>query len=181
MAGTVNAPQAAVRALSTKIDHAARQADDDAGEDQQRHAVADAALGDLLAQPHDEGAAGGQRQHGHQDETEARVGDERRAAGDVERSQRDGDAQRLHGAQHHGQIARPLGDLLAAQFAFLLQLGQRLIDHGKQLQNNGGGDVGHDAQGENRQPPQLAAAEQIHEAQEACPGSAGRTAAAGRR
>ena len=36
------------------------QADDDAGEDQQRHTVADAALGDLLTQPHDEGSAGGQ-------------------------------------------------------------------------------------------------------------------------
>jgi hypothetical protein len=33
----------------------AREADDDAGEDDQRHAVADAAFGDLLAQPHDEG------------------------------------------------------------------------------------------------------------------------------
>jgi len=28
--------------------------DDDAGENQKRHAVADTALGDLLAQPHDE-------------------------------------------------------------------------------------------------------------------------------
>ena len=38
----------------------ARKADHNAGEDQQRHAVADAALGDLLAQPHDERGAGGQ-------------------------------------------------------------------------------------------------------------------------
>ena len=35
--------------------HGAREADDDAGEDDERHAVADAALGDLLAEPHDEG------------------------------------------------------------------------------------------------------------------------------
>ncbi len=43
---------------------AARQPDDNAGKNQQRHAVADAALRDLLAQPHDERAARGQRQHG---------------------------------------------------------------------------------------------------------------------
>ena len=43
-----------------------RQAHHDAGEDDQRHAVADAALGDLLAQPHDERRAGGQAEDGHQ-------------------------------------------------------------------------------------------------------------------
>ena len=35
--------------LVERLQDAAREADDDAGEDQQRHAVADAALGDLLA------------------------------------------------------------------------------------------------------------------------------------
>ena len=49
-----------------------RQAHHDAGEDDQRHAVADAALGDLLTQPHDEGRAGGQREDGQQDEPDAR-------------------------------------------------------------------------------------------------------------
>ena len=48
-----------------------RQVDDDAGEDDQRDAVADAALGDLLTEPHDEGGAGGQREHGHDREAEA--------------------------------------------------------------------------------------------------------------
>ena len=44
------------------------QADDDAGEDEQRHAVADAALGDLLTQPHDEGGAGSEREHAERNE-----------------------------------------------------------------------------------------------------------------
>jgi hypothetical protein len=57
------APQACGRGPSRRARDAARQADDDAGEDQQAHAVADAALGDLLTQPHDEGGAGGQREH----------------------------------------------------------------------------------------------------------------------
>ena len=52
--------------LINEFVHAVRQAGDDAGEDQQAHAVADAAIGDLLAQPHDEGRARGQRQYRHQ-------------------------------------------------------------------------------------------------------------------
>ena len=36
---------------------------DDAHEDDQRHAVADAALGDQLTEPHDEGRAGRQGEH----------------------------------------------------------------------------------------------------------------------
>ena len=39
----------------------ARQARDDAGEDDHGDAVADAALGDLLAEPHQEHGAGGHR------------------------------------------------------------------------------------------------------------------------
>jgi hypothetical protein len=58
----------------------AGQADDDAGEDDQRDAVADAALGDLLAQPHDEHRAGGERQDDHQAEAPAGVEHQRGAA-----------------------------------------------------------------------------------------------------
>ena len=80
--------------------------------------------------------------------------------------QRNSDAQRLDRAQQQGQVAGPLGDLLASQLAFLLQLGQRLIHHRHQLQNDGRRNVRHDAQGEDGQPAQLAAAEQIDEAEE---------------
>src|SRR2546423_984162 len=54
-----------------KIEHAAGQAGDDAGKNEQRHAIADAALGDLLAQPHDEYRTGGECEHGHEHEPEA--------------------------------------------------------------------------------------------------------------
>src|SRR5205823_4983668 len=47
------------------------KSDDDAGEDDQRHAVADSAFRDLFTQPHDECGAGGERDHRHDDETEA--------------------------------------------------------------------------------------------------------------
>src|SRR5205823_11285280 len=55
---------------------AARQSDNDVGEDQQRHAIADTAFGDLLAQPHDEHAACGQGKDGHQHKAEARIWNE---------------------------------------------------------------------------------------------------------
>jgi hypothetical protein len=48
--------------LLIQLAHTARQAGHDAGEDQQAHAVADAAIGNLLAQPHDERRARGQRE-----------------------------------------------------------------------------------------------------------------------
>ena len=54
--------------LDPKIRNRGRQADHDAGENDERHAVADAAIADLLAEPHDERRAGGQRQHRHQHE-----------------------------------------------------------------------------------------------------------------
>src|ERR1019366_5635671 len=67
------------------------------------------------------------------------------------------------------EVTRPLGDLLAAHFAFFLQLGQRLIHHRQQLQNDRRHNVRHDAQCENRQPPQVAAAEQVYKAQHRAP------------
>src|SRR5258705_4450159 len=48
-----------------------------------RSPVADPALGDLLAEPHDEHRPGRQRQHAHEPERPARVVDERQAAGDL--------------------------------------------------------------------------------------------------
>ena len=159
----VKEPQAWVRRLVDQILDAARQAHHDAGEDQQAHAVADAAVGDLLTQPHDEGGAGGEGHHGHQDEAWSRVqhvGDAARAVG-----QGEGDGQRLHRAQDHGDVAGPLGDLAPPQLAFLLQLGQRFVDHGQQLEDDGGGDVGHDAQGEDGQAAKVSAAEQVDQAE----------------
>ena len=70
-------------------------------------------------------------------------------------------------AQDHGDVAGPLGDLAPPQLAFLLQLGQRLVHHGQQLEDDGGGDVGHDAQGEDGQTAKVSAAEQVDQAERA--------------
>ena len=80
-----------------QVSDAARQADDDAGEDQQRHAVADAALSDLLAQPHDEGGAGGQSHDSGKERTSGRDAHELFAADAVFSVMRD--SERLDSAE----------------------------------------------------------------------------------
>ena len=62
----------AVADLLEHADQRGGQARHDAGEDDQRDAVADAALGDLLADPHQEDGTGGQRDHGGEHEAHAR-------------------------------------------------------------------------------------------------------------
>jgi hypothetical protein len=143
--------------------NAAGQANHNAGEDQQAHAVANAAVGNLLAQPHDEGGSGGERNHGHQDEADSGVQDVGDSTGAVGEGK--GDGQRLHGTQNHGDVAGPLRDFAPPQLPFFLQLSQWLVNHGEQLEDDGGGDVGHDAQGEDGQAAKVAAAEQIDEAE----------------
>ena len=80
--------------------------------------------------------------------------------------QADGDTERLHSAENDGQVAGPLGDLAAAQFAFLLQFRQRLIHDGQQLQDDRCRDVRHDAEREDRQAAEVAAAEQVEKPEE---------------
>src|SRR4029077_12128033 len=73
-----------------EVQDGARQADHNAYEYDERHAIADSAFADLLAQPHDEGRAGGQGQNGHEHEARARMVDQG-AAADVRALQRGSD------------------------------------------------------------------------------------------
>ena len=159
------AAESLVPGFVPKIEDAARQSRDDTGEDKQRHAVAHAAFSNLLAQPHNEDRARGQREHGHQSKRDPRVGDQLQVS--VAALQSHCNTQRLQRRKQDRQVACPLRDLLPPQLAFLLQLGQRLIDHGQELQNNGGSNVRHDAQGEDGQAADIAAVEHIQEAKEA--------------
>src|SRR6266851_4991355 len=139
-----------------------RQSHDDSGKDDERHAVANAAVGDLFTEPHDERRARSERDDSHQDEADARVDDDIALHG----LQAGGDAERLHQRQAHRQVARPLRDLAPAQFPFLLQFFERGDDHGEQLEDDGRRNVGHDAQREDRQPPDVAAREQVKESED---------------
>src|SRR5580698_261877 len=79
--------------------------------------------------------------------------------------QRGGDGKRLDDAQDDGQITRVLRDLASSQLAFFLQALEVRKNHLHQLQDDGGSDVRHDAQGENRKLAETAAAEKIEDAQ----------------
>jgi len=145
--------------LRVQLSRAAGQAGDDAGEDEQAHAVANATVGNLLAQPHDEGGAGGEREDRHQAEADARIQHHATLLQDGS------DADRLQGAQDDRHVTGPLGDLAPAQLAFLLNARQGFIDHGEQLEDDRRRNVRHDAQREDGHLAQVAAAEQVHQPQ----------------
>ena len=146
-----------------------REPGDDLGEDQQGHAVADAALGDQLAEPHDHGGAGG---HGHDHDQEgggavavqqALVAALEQIAGPGERD----DAGRLEDGESEGQVAGVLGDLGLTGLTLLLERLEPRDDHDEQLQDDAGGDVGHDPQREDRQLEKGATGEQVDQVVEA--------------
>ena len=144
----------------------AGQADDDAGEDDQRDAVADAALADLLTEPHDEGATGGQGQDRQQPEGPARTRHQGGAARSRRLLQEERDAGRLDDRHQHRAVARVLGDLLAAELALLRELLEVGPHHRQQLQDDRRRDVRHDAEREDGDPLEASARERVHEAEE---------------
>ncbi len=160
-----------VAALGAHQGAARGDAADHRGEDDQRHAVAHPPLGDELAQPHDEGGAGGQGQHHQHDPGHGELGDEvdgdvaeEAPAAVVEQESQPGGLQQ---GQRHGEVAGPLGDLLLAHRPLLLPLLQLGDHHGQHLHDDGGGDVGHDPQPEHGQAGQRPAGEEAQEAEHA--------------
>jgi hypothetical protein len=94
-----------------------RQFRHDARDDDERDAVADAARGDLLAEPHQEHRPAGQRDDRRETEEPARFGD------DIARALKpDRDGVGLEDTKDGREIARILIDDLAALLAFLLEL-----------------------------------------------------------
>ena len=142
---------------------------DDAGEDDQRDAVADAARGDLLAEPHQEHGAAEQRDDGRNAEEPARIADEAVAAFKADRN-----AIGLQRAEQHRAVAGVLVDDLAALLAFLLQLLKRRNDGGHQLNDDGGGNIRHDAEGEDRHALDGAARKHVEKAEDAAALASGR-------
>ena len=145
--------------LCHKVVDGAGQFGDDPGEDDQRDAVANAAGGDLLAHPHQHHRAAGQRDHARQDEEPGRN------AFETHCGEAPGNREGLHQREHEGEVARILVELLAARFAFLLELFKGGRGRRHHLNDNGRGDVGHDVEGEDAHPFDGAAGEQVHRAE----------------
>ena len=97
-----------------KLSELGRNVGHDAGKNDERDAVADAILGDELANPHEQNRAGGD---------DDQVADERRAGkrGDGALAfQNFNKAETLNQGQRHGQHAAVLGEFASAGFAFFL-------------------------------------------------------------
>ena len=124
----------------------ARQTRSDTGKDQDGNTVAQTTLGDLLAEPHQEHSAGCQADNGRHAKTKA--GCQHQTGGTF---QCDGNAHRLEQRQTQRAVARELGDLAAAGFAFFLELLECGNHIGEQLHDDGGRYVGHDAQRKHRE------------------------------
>src|SRR4030042_1797430 len=129
-----------------QAEETAREADDDAGEDDERDAVADAALRDLLAQPHDEYGPRRQGQNRQQPETPAPMEDGARPGGSREGPEEEGDPDGLDEADADRAVAGVLGDLLAAELPFLGQTLEIGPDDRQQLEDDRSRDVRHEAQ-----------------------------------
>jgi len=132
-----------------------------AGENDDRDAVAQAALGDLLAKPHQEHGSRHQRGHRGGAEHQARIEHQPCLA-----LQRDRNAGSLKQRQQQGAVAGVLRDLAPARLAFLAQLVELRADRGHQLHDDRGRDVGHDPEGENGEARQRAARKHVEHAQD---------------
>ena len=105
----------------------------DADRDQERNAIADPALGDLLAQPHEQHRARGHEDDAGEEELGLADHDDRPVGIDVEardqaaRMALQGENQEaaLDQADQERRVAGVLGQLLAADVAFLLEAAER--------------------------------------------------------
>ena len=76
------------------------------------------------------------------------------------------DGGRLQHSKRDGQVARVLRDDRSARLAFLLEGLKARDNNGEQLDDDARGDVGHDAQREDRQTTERSAAEQVEKAEQ---------------
>jgi hypothetical protein len=139
----------------------AREPGHDRREDDDRHAVADAPLGDQLTEPHDQRGSRRQRQHRQREALVVQAGEDVDAGQELLVVGQRHDAGRLQDRQPDGDVSGDLLDPLAAGLAFLLELLQPGDHHAEQLHDDRRGDVGHDAQREDGELGQRPAREQV--------------------
>jgi hypothetical protein len=114
-----------------------RQAGHDTREDQHRNSVADATLGDLLAEPHHEHRAGDQRYDRDEHHAETR-GVEQPLCRHADRH-----AARLDRCQQQRAVTRVLRDLASPRFTFLLELLELRHHRAHQLHDDRRRDIRH--------------------------------------
>ena len=133
----------------------------DPDEDDQRNTIADAAFGDLLAQPHQEHGAAHKRNHHGRAEEPTRIGRQ------IARFQRHGQTVGLPKRQHNGQVTGVLVQLAPPHFTFFFQGFPRFIHCTDKLHDDRGGNIGHDAKRKDTHPADRAAGEHVQHAPDA--------------
>jgi len=141
----------------------------DVHHDDDGHAVADAALGHLLAEPHHQHRGRRHRDHREDLEADAAPGDEGvlEAEGGLGVLEELGDAEGLAGAEHEREVAGRLGELLAADVALARHLLQRRDDRRHELDDDAGVDVGPDRERADGAVGERAAGEEVGHAEQA--------------
>src|SRR5438128_1960812 len=125
-----------------------------------RNTVTQPALGNLLAQPHQKHRARRQAEHRRHPEAKTRYQNQAWRA-----FQRYGDAHGLEQGQGQCSVTGVLRDLAPAALTFFFHLLECWYNISEQLHDDGGRDVGHDAQGKYRESRQGTAGEHIEQIQ----------------
>ncbi len=139
-----------------------RQTCCDTREDDQRDAVTQTALSNLLTQPHQEHRTGHQRNYRRQLEHRSRMQHQTSLRLQCHRN-----TKRLEQRQHQRAVTRVLRDLATPSFAFLLQLLQMRHSNRCQLHNDRSRDVRHDPQRKDGKTRQRTTREHVEHAQDA--------------
>ena len=158
--------QRAGTAAFEQLPYGLRQARDDPGHDDQRHAVADAAAGDLLADPHQEQGAADKADGARNVEQHARHDHGLDALPDGLRFKTAHSEIALHQRDHHRQVARVLVELLAPRFAFLAQRLPRSVNGPANLNDDRRRDVRHDAERDDAEARERAAGEGVKDVED---------------
>ena len=148
-------------ALAEELRNGGGNFSDNAGKDDQRYTIADAARSDLFAQPHQEHGATDQRHHTSEPEIQPRI------MRQIARLDADSNAPSLKHRQKHCAVTGVLVQLLAALIAFFLQLFKLRHHRRQQLHDDRRRDIGHDPQRKNAHPADRTTGEHVQNAADA--------------
>ena len=136
---------------------------DDRHEDNDRHTVADTALGDELSHPHEQCGTCGHRDDDDDDRPRCEIRDQVDAVGELPAVEQVRKPSRLQQRKNHGHVPCPLCDDLPPALPVLLEGLEFRDDNRQKLQDDRRRDVRHDPQRKDRQLGQRTTREQVQE------------------
>ena len=142
-----------------------RHSSEDTGHDQQADAIADSVGVDLFTNPHQKDRSGGHGDRPHHVPGEGVITVENETATAAEHATREGTDPEvaLEQTDDNCRPPSPFVDLLPTRLALFLQFLQPRHDTAQELENDRGGDIGHDAQAEDRTVADVRSRKQGHD------------------